>query len=246
MGARGGDRRTGPSLIRPAVRYIPKRVYQRLSGQLARHRLKDRDSAEQINRARAMLYALAGGVIGFAGVSYKFGGLAGLLGGVLGYAAVYFAVKALAGGAAGAMGAIYHPSGNSTPYRRQYSEPQALTLRGLFQEAIDCYHTYVVQYPDDPEPCIGIARIYRDHLKRYEDAVHWFRRARQASGMTPGQEMLVSREIIELYQGKLDDPRRAIPELARLADRFAGTHEGDLAGAELEKLRQAPGAPPPA
>lgn len=227
------------------MRYIPKRVYERLSGRLSRDRLKDRDSAADVNRARALVYALAGGFIGLAGGSFKFGPIGGLIGGVLGYAAVYFAVQGLSGGAARTMGTIYNPSGTSTPYRRQYSEPQALALRGLFQEAIDCYETYVAEFPEDPEPCIGIARIYRDHLKRCEDAVHWFRRARQASGLTAGQEMLVTREIIELYQGKLNQPRSAIPELARLAERFAGSREGELARSELEKLRQEVASQPP-
>lgn len=227
------------------MRYIPKRVYERISGQLSRNRLRDRDSAADVNRLRALVYACAGGFIGLAGGAFKFGLLGGLIGGVLGYAAVYFAVQGTSGGAARAMGAIYHPSGASTPYRRQYSEPQALALRGLFQEAIDCYQTYVAEFPDDPEPCIGIARIYRDHLKRYQDAVHWFRRARQAGGLTPGQEILVTREIIELHQGKLNQPRSAIPELARLAERFAGSREGDLARSELEKLRQEAASQPP-
>ena len=133
------------------MRYIPKRIYQRLSGQVAGPRLKDTDSAAQVNTARALVYASAGGVIGFAAGAFKLGLLGGLLGGALGYAAVYFMVQWLAGGTAQAMGSIYHPSGKSTPYRRQYSEPQALALRGLFQEAIDCYETYVAEFPDDPD-----------------------------------------------------------------------------------------------
>jgi tetratricopeptide (TPR) repeat protein len=226
------------------VRYIPKRIYQRLSGELAKSRLKDRDSAADVNRVRALVYASAGGVIGLAAGAFKFGLAGGLVGGALGYAAVYFAVQRLAEGAGRTLGSIYHPSGTSTPYRRQYSEPQSLALRGLFQEAIDCYETYVAEFPEDPEPCIGIARIYRDHLRRYEDAVHWFRRARQATGIQSGQELLVTREIIELYQGKLNQPRSAIPELARLAERFAGTREGGLARAELEQLRRETSEPP--
>ncbi len=223
------------------MRHIPKRIYQRLSGQGSLPRLKDRDSAADVNKARALVYAGAGAILGILGGGYKWGLLGALIGAVLGYAAVYFVVHALSEGGGAAMGKIYHPSGSSTPYRRQYSEPQALALRGLFQEAIDCYETYVAEFPDDPEPCIGIARIYRDHLKRYDDAVRWFRRARQASGMDAGREVLVTREIIELYQGKLNEPRRAIPELARLAERFAGTREGELARAELQRLRESPG-----
>lgn len=228
------------------MRHIPKRIYQRLSGELSRKRLKDTDSAADVNKARTLVYAGAGAILGVLGGGYKFGLLGALIGAVLGYAAVYFVVQRLSEGGGAAMGHIYNPSGKSTPYARQYSEPQSLALRGLFQEAIDCYETYVAEFPDDPEPCIGIARIYRDHLKRYEDAVRWFRRARQAQGMNPGREVLVTREIIEVYQGKLNEPRRAIPELARLAERFAGTRDGDLARAELQQLRQHEGESPPA
>lgn len=181
---------------------------------------------------------MAGAVIGGMGGAFKWGGLGFMLGAPLGYAFVYYTVMAVTEGSGALMGKIYHPSGDSTPHRREYSEAQALTLRGLFQEAIDCYQTYIVEFPDDPEPCLGIARIYRDHLKRYEDAVTWFRRARQATELDAGREMLVTREIIELYVRKLAQPQRAIPELARLADRFAGTQEGELAKAELEELRK--------
>lgn len=230
------------------MRHIPQRIYQRLSGQLSRNRVKDTDSAADVNRVRAALYAGAGAILGILGGGFKWGLPGAVIGAVLGYAAVYFMVRGISESGGAAMGKIYNPSGTSTPYRRQYSEPQALALRGLFQEAIDCYETYVAEFPDDPEPCIGIARIYRDHLKRYEDAVRWFRRARQASAMDPGREVLVTREIIEMYQGRLNEPRRAIPELARLAERFAGTREGDLARTELQRLRQdlgeAPGPPP--
>lgn len=59
-----------------------------------------------------------------------------------------------------------------------FSDAQALVLRGLFQEAIDCYQGCAAEYPEDPEPCIRIARIYRDHLGSYEEAVTWVRRAR--------------------------------------------------------------------
>jgi hypothetical protein len=76
-------------------------------------------------------------------------------------------------------------------------------------------------------------------LKRYDDAVHWFRRARRARGIDRGHELLVTWEIVELYPRKANTPRAAIPELARLADRFAGSREGEVARDELVRLRAA-------
>lgn len=221
------------------MRNIPRRIYERLSGAQRPPKVGTGHAYDQVQRARALTYAIAGGVIGALGGGYAAGPIGLLVGAVVGYAFVYFSVGWMVERSGAAMGRIYHPSGDSTPHRREYSEPKSLVLRGLFQQAIDSYQTYVAEFPDDPEPCIDIARIYRDHLQRYEDAVQWFRRARQIKGIDPGREILVTREIIELYQGKLNDPRRAVPELARLADRFAGTREGDLARAELARLRQA-------
>ncbi len=181
---------------------------------------------------------MVGGLVGGALGSHKFGFIGMVVGAVLGYALLFYAVWVLSSSGAGLMRNVYHPSGDSTPRRREYSDGQALVLQGLFQEAIDCYQGYVAEYPADPEPCASIARIYRDHLGQYGEAVDWFRRARLAADTTPGQEVLFTREIIEIYQSKLGEPRRAIPELARLADRFAGTREGELAKEELKKLRQ--------
>jgi tetratricopeptide (TPR) repeat protein len=182
-------------------------------------------------------YAGAGAIIGGLGGGFTWGLPGFAIGAAVGYAFVFYSVKLVVEGGGSLLGKIYHPHGESTPHKREYSEAQALVLRGLFQEAIDCYQTYVAEFPDDPEPCIGIARVYRDHLKRYDDAVTWFRRARQAAGMDRGRELLVTREIIEVYLGKLGQPERAIPELARLADRFSGTREGDLAKVEIERIR---------
>ena len=218
------------------ARHIPKRRYETPEPEPGR--LKDTDSAATVRRLKAAYYAGAGAVIGGLGGAFMWGLPGFLLGAALGWAFVFYMVTWASEGAGAAMQQIYHPSGRSTPHQREYSEAKALVLRGLFQEAIDCYETYVVEFPADPEPYLGIARIYRDHLKRYDDAVSWLRRVRKIPGLDPGREIFVTREIIEVYVGKLGAPERAIPELARLADRFAGTREGELAKAELERLRR--------
>lgn len=217
------------------ARHIPRRAYRERPDDPAR--LQDRDAAAAAFRLKTAYYAGAGAVIGGLGGAFKFGPLGFVAGAALGYGVVFYLTKLFVEGGGALMGKIYHPHGESTPHKREYSEAQALALRGLFQEAIDCYETYVAEFPDDPEPYMGIARVYRDHLKRYDDAATWFRRARQAAGIDRGRELLVTREIIEVYMSKLRQPERAIPELARLADRFSGTREGDLAKVEIERIR---------
>ena len=107
------------------------------------------------------------------------------------------------------------------------------------REAIEVYEDAVTIYPADPEPYVCIARIYRDRLGGFEDAVSWFKRARAESNMESGREMLVTQEIIEIYRRRLDQPRRAIPELARLIDKFPNNPSRDAAQQELAALKAA-------
>jgi tetratricopeptide (TPR) repeat protein len=222
--------------------HAPRRKYEEKTPDPARPR--DTDSAAAVRRLRAILYAGGpGAIIGALGGWYKFSIPGLVIGAALGFGFAYLLTTMLVEGGGSLAQRVYHPSGDTTPHRREYSEAKALELRGLYQEAIDCYASYVAEFPEDPAPCVSIARIYRDHLHRYEDAVTWFKRARQATGAHSGFEALVTREIIELLQGRLAQPQRAIPELARLADRFAGTVEGETARAELARLRRESSGP---
>jgi tetratricopeptide (TPR) repeat protein len=72
---------------------------------------------------------------------------------------------------------------------------------------------------------------------RYEEAAAWFRRARRDATLPPGHDLLVSQELIELYRGRLGQPQRAIPELARICERFPGTPNAAAAEGELAALR---------
>jgi len=47
----------------------------------------------------------------------------------------------------------------------------------------------------------------------------------------------VAQELIELYRHKLDEPRRAMPELARIAQLVPGTPQAEAATRELAELR---------
>jgi tetratricopeptide (TPR) repeat protein len=141
-------------------------------------------------------------------------------------------------GAGAAAGKIYHPSGRSTPVKHEYSYPESLAARGRYEEAVTAYQVAVSEFPEDPEPYIRIARLNRDKLSEYEDAVFWFKRARNDSEIPSGQELLVTQEIIEIYREKLGTPTRAIPELARILDRFPEDQVAGWARGELARLKE--------
>lgn len=203
------------------------------------------DSSVRARRFRAFLGAIPGALIGFlAGfyVAVQYGGpgaifypfVAALAGGAF----VYLGVIYLSDAAGSAAGIIYNPSGSSVPYRRQHSYAASLAARGEYEDAVLAYELLVAEHPDDPEPYLRLARLLRDEMGRYEDAARWFRRVRTETALPPAREILVSRELIELYRSRLDAPLKAAPELARLAERHGGTPEGEWAVRELREVKE--------
>ncbi len=159
------------------------------------------------------------------------------LGGVLAGAVVSIISLNVAGGGAAVMGKIHNPSGKSTPAVREYSRAQSLVKRGRYSEAVDTYELAVAEFPEDPEPYIRIARVCRDQLRDYERSLQWFKRARADAAIDMGRNLVVSQEIIELYRRKLDTPQKALPELARIVERFPEHPQAEAAKRELERLR---------
>jgi len=178
------------------------------------------DAAERALRLKAGFWSLAGGIIGAAVGSWRFGPPGLFLGAPLGFGLVFLFSRALTGAAGKAFGAFLAPSGDSTPHQREYSQPQSLALRGRYEEAVKAYEGFCLEFPDEPEPYLRIARLYRDELQRYDDAIQWFKKARSHARLAQADEITVAQEIIEIHTLRLKQPTRAIPELARLAERF--------------------------
>jgi len=153
-------------------------------------------------------------------------------------AVVVWGIVQLATRGAGGLAGIYLGlRGGTTPPRREYSHAQALCAQGRYREAADAYEVAAAESGGDPEPYVALARLQRDHLGDAEAAAAWFRRARRDAELSTGQQLLVSQELIELYTGILNEPRRAIPELARIVDLLPGSPQAAAAGRELTALR---------
>jgi tetratricopeptide (TPR) repeat protein len=136
-----------------------------------------------------------------------------------------------------AAGRFYMPSGATTPGDRQYSLAQSYAVRGRFDLAAKEYERNAHEYPEDPEPCMRLARLYRDELMRYEEAIIWFKRAGEIPGVPASTDMMAMREMIEVYTHKLHQPVAALPHLAKLAARHPGTPTGNWARRHLSELK---------
>lgn len=134
-------------------------------------------------------------------------------------------------------GRLYFGSGRSTPYRHQHSMALALVAQGKYLAAIAEFERDIAEDRRTSAPYLHIARIHRDKLGQPEDAIAWFKRARTAGVLGPGEEMMVAREMYEIFTLRLKSPVRAVPELARIAETYPGT-DGDWARKELAELRR--------
>ena len=135
---------------------------------------------------------------------------------------------------------LYSPSGKSTPSKQEYSFAESLVARGRFQEAVDAFTDIVASGTSDPTPYLRIARVYRDELRQHDDAARWFKKAIMDSSMHSGLLALTARELVELCAAKLEDPARAAPTLAWIAERHAGTEQGEWAASELLRVKPTP------
>ena len=162
------------------------------------------------------------------------GAYAGVAVGAIAYFGALFIADR--GGAIGA--SIYQPSGSSTPAVREYSLADSLVARGRIDEAAEAYQLLSEDYPGDPEPRLRHARLLRDKAERYEEAAQIFKSILGMAGLKPETELVALRELVELCTHKLHAPQRALPYLARISEKFAGTPTAQWARAEALEIKQ--------
>lgn len=178
----------------------------------------------------AGIAGLGGGMIGFLVVRNVLGFGVGF---VLGAAASWQFIELVARLAA----KFYMPTGSTTPYKRQFSQAKALAIQGKYEAAIAEYERDIAEDPTEAEPYLQIARILRDRLGRHEEAIAWFKRARREARLSEGEDILTAREIVEVLTLRLAEPRRALPELARLLDTYPTAPAAQWARREMAEIR---------
>jgi len=200
------------------------------------NRVKDVDAAGRVRKLKALGFALYGGVpLGLAAGSMMGHPLLGLL---LGPAIIWTFAMVVAAIAGRGAGVLYMPSGSSTPRRREFSAAEAHAVRGEYEGAIIAYQAVIQDDPGDGEAYLRIARIYRDGTKEPEKALRWFRRAVEEAQLPTNLEILTRREMAEYLIHNLQEPKRAAPDLARLAEAYPDTRDGQWAKEELARIKE--------
>ncbi|HEX9693167.1 MAG TPA: tetratricopeptide repeat protein [Gemmatimonadales bacterium] len=185
-------------------------------------------------RARVWAPAILGGMVGL--VWFVWTGMHPVIIPIMAVAAAV--IVHLVTGAAGWLFSegVFGSSGSGTPYKGGYSQAEAHAAQGRYEDAITAYEAIVAEAPSDPEPYLRIARLYCNELSRLDDAAYWFRKVRREASLPSARDLAASRELIELYLGS-EDRNRAVPELARIIEKFPDTSERAWAEGLLTELR---------
>lgn len=109
--------------------------------------------------------------------------------------------------------------GSSTPYREQYSYQQALVMQRKVDEALTSFESLIAERPEDADIRIRAAELCAREKQDFVRAAEFFRAAQRVRSITPGEDVLVTNRLVDLYTGPLNTPGRALVELRRLIDR---------------------------
>lgn len=161
------------------------------------------------------------------------------LGGALASAWVVYWVSFNFSGAAGAVAkSVTLPSGESTPYEEQYSWQESLAARGDIAGALESYEAVIGERPGAVAPRQRAAELYAQNGRDPHRAAALFREIRESSQATVRDRRYASSRLVDLYDGPLADPGRAVVELRRLIEHFPGSPEAAFARDALPRLKR--------
>lgn len=124
-------------------------------------------------------------------------------------------------------------AGNIEP-APSYPVADTLKVRGKFREAAEFFKAHLLAHPEDFEARLRLGDLYVAHLGDYEEAERLFKEVRDARE-DPRREMAAYNGLIDLHtkSGRTD---RLRVELARFADRYAGSQHALEARRRLDEL----------
>lgn len=188
--------------------------------------------------------ALQGKAIGYGllvtGVTFGTGIILSLLGGVpslaavLGLFVVALALGALTAymgsrfgeGAGAVVQSFVQPSGNSTPYEQSFSYQEAMIMRGDIDGALESYEAIIDEQPTLVSARLAAAEHYTRGNRNPARAAELFREIRAIPGVPLRDAIYASSRLVDLYDGPLDEPGRALVELRRIIELYP---ESDMA-----------------
>ena len=152
------------------------------------------------------------------------------------YGTYWFAMKL--GNAGGAVAQLVTlPSGDSTPYEQQFSYQEALVARGDVSGALESYEAIISEQPVAIAPRMRAAEHYARANRNPHRAAELFKEIRDMAGVPVRDAVYASSRLVDLYEGALADPGRAIVEMRRIIERYPGTAIARSARGALPEMK---------
>jgi tetratricopeptide (TPR) repeat protein len=156
---------------------------------------------------------------------------------VLGYGVVW--LSTLITNAAGNAYKHLMVDGSSTPYKEQYSYQQALVMQGKLDEAIESYEAVIAEKPNAADACIKAAELYAREKSNPVRAAELFREVQRIPGVSIGDDVYAANRLIDLLNGPLNEPGRALVELRRMIEKYPGSAAASHARDAIAALKPA-------
>jgi tetratricopeptide (TPR) repeat protein len=128
-------------------------------------------------------------------------------------------------------------NGSSTPYKEQYSYQQALVMQGKVDEALESFEAVIAEQPEAVDPRIKAAELYARDKKNAARAAELFRQVQRIPGVTTGEDIYAANRLVDLLNGPLQDPGRALVELRRMIEKYPGSAAADHARDAIAALK---------
>lgn len=164
--------------------------------------------------------------------------LTGLVGASLAAALMYTVLVRLPAAAGAGALAVTAATGASTPYEAQFSREDSLAARGDVAGALAAYEQVIAAHPDAVPPRMRAAELYAARGADPRRAAELFLEIRAMPGITSRDAVYACSRLVDLYDGALNDPGRALVELRRIIELYPGTPVAAHARAALPGLKQ--------
>ena len=181
--------------------------------------------------ATLLITSLIGGVpsfgvvVGFVLFAIGAGALTGYMGARLG------------DGAGAVAKAFMQPSGDSTPYEQTFSYQEAMIMRGDIDGALESFEAIIAEQPGLLAPRLRAAEHYARGNRNPGRAAELFREIRDLPGVPVRDAIYSSSRLVDLYDGPLAEPGRAVVELRRIIEQYPGSDMARHARKALPALK---------
>jgi hypothetical protein len=130
-------------------------------------------------------------------------------------------------------------SGSGAPYLPQYSYEQALVMQGKVAEALRSFEGHIAKPGSGVDVRIRAAELYATSGDPAR-AAELLREVQTHKACAIGQDVYASNRLVDLLNGPLNQPGRALVELRRLIDRYPNSTAASHAREALARLKAGP------